>query len=205
MPDSNSLDFTTAMTLEAWVRPTALGGYRSAIMKEAPTNLVYALYPETSPAKPSFQVQMGTRLRGVQGPSQLPINTWSHLAATFDGNMFKIFVNGTDESTLEKGPGRDLQSYLPGEGKLIYIAGHRTTYLAPFSAIDTMRKGDSSSAPNDRLNSCTRVTIPAAACKAWRQAVSGPVSTPKRAITPSPVYWFAMPPASAMAPPTASK
>jgi sortase A len=54
-----------------------------------------------------------------------------------------IFVNGTDEGSLEKGPGRDLQSYLPGEGKLIYIAGHRTTYLAPFSAIDTMRPGDS--------------------------------------------------------------
>ena len=31
---------------------------------------------------------------------------------------------------------------MPGQGQLIYIAGHRTTYLAPFSAIDTMRPGD---------------------------------------------------------------
>jgi sortase A len=53
-----------------------------------------------------------------------------------------IFVNGTDTDTLKKGPARDLQSYLPGEGKLIYIAGHRTTYLAPFGNIDQLRPGD---------------------------------------------------------------
>jgi sortase A len=53
-----------------------------------------------------------------------------------------IFVNGTDTDTLKKGPARDLQSYLPGEGKLVYIAGHRTTYLAPFGSIDKLRPGD---------------------------------------------------------------
>jgi sortase A len=53
-----------------------------------------------------------------------------------------ILVNGTDESTLEKGPGRDLRTYMPGQGQLIYIAGHRTTYLAPFSHIDSLRPGD---------------------------------------------------------------
>jgi sortase A len=31
---------------------------------------------------------------------------------------------------------------MPGEGKLVYIAGHRTTYLAPFSHIDRLSKGD---------------------------------------------------------------
>jgi sortase A len=31
---------------------------------------------------------------------------------------------------------------MPGEGELVYIAGHRTTYGAPFARIDRMRKGD---------------------------------------------------------------
>ncbi len=53
-----------------------------------------------------------------------------------------VLVNGTDDSTLKKGPGRDLRTYMPGEGQLIYIAGHRTTYLAPFAHIDAMRAGD---------------------------------------------------------------
>ena len=54
-----------------------------------------------------------------------------------------IFVNGTDHDTLKKGPGRDLRTFMPGQGQLIYIAGHRTTYLAPFSHIDSIRPGDS--------------------------------------------------------------
>jgi len=53
-----------------------------------------------------------------------------------------ILVNGTDHDSLKKGPGRDLRTYMPGEGQLIYIAGHRTTYLAPFAHIDSMRSGD---------------------------------------------------------------
>jgi sortase A len=31
---------------------------------------------------------------------------------------------------------------MPGQGELVYVAGHRTTYLAPFSAINKMRRGD---------------------------------------------------------------
>jgi sortase A len=53
-----------------------------------------------------------------------------------------ILVNGTDHDSLIKGPGRDLRTYMPGQGQLIYIAGHRTTYLAPFSHIDSLRRGD---------------------------------------------------------------
>jgi sortase A len=53
-----------------------------------------------------------------------------------------ILVNGTDDETLKKGPGRDLRTFMPGENRLVYIAGHRTTYLAPFSHIDRLRAGD---------------------------------------------------------------
>jgi sortase A len=58
-----------------------------------------------------------------------------------DLNM--VLVNGTDTETLRKGPGRDPRTYMPGQGELVYIAGHRTTYLAPFARIDEMRPGDS--------------------------------------------------------------
>jgi sortase A len=53
-----------------------------------------------------------------------------------------ILVNGTDHETLKKGPGRDLRTFMPGEDRLVYIAGHRTTYLAPFSHIDRLKPGD---------------------------------------------------------------
>ena len=53
-----------------------------------------------------------------------------------------VVANGADPATLRKGPGRDLRSFVPGEGKLVYLAGHRTTYLAPFARIDALRRGD---------------------------------------------------------------
>jgi sortase A len=53
-----------------------------------------------------------------------------------------ILVNGTDHDTLKKGPGRDLRTFMPGENRLVYVAGHRTTYLAPFSHVDRLRAGD---------------------------------------------------------------
>jgi sortase A len=53
-----------------------------------------------------------------------------------------ILVNGTDHDSLTKGPGRDRRTYMPGEGQLVYIAGHRTTYLAPFAHIERLQSGD---------------------------------------------------------------
>jgi sortase A len=53
-----------------------------------------------------------------------------------------VLVDGTDHESLKRGPGRDLHTFMPGEGQTVYIAGHRTTYLAPFAHIDSLRRGD---------------------------------------------------------------
>src|SRR5436309_3860528 len=53
-----------------------------------------------------------------------------------------VLVNGTDEASLERGPGRDLRSFMPGQSRLVYIAAHRTTFLAPFSQINDIQPGD---------------------------------------------------------------
>jgi sortase A len=53
-----------------------------------------------------------------------------------------VVVDGTSVSDLRRGPGRHLDTYMPGERRLVYIAGHRTTYGAPFGDIDELRPGD---------------------------------------------------------------
>jgi sortase A len=53
-----------------------------------------------------------------------------------------IVVNGTGHDDLTRGPGRDLRTFMPGQNELIYVAGHRTTYLAPFAHIDSLKPGD---------------------------------------------------------------
>jgi sortase A len=53
-----------------------------------------------------------------------------------------VVVLGTDTESLKKGPGLHPPTGFPGEGRLSYVAGHRTTYGAPFSHIDKLRAGD---------------------------------------------------------------
>ena len=53
-----------------------------------------------------------------------------------------VVVQGTDESSLEKGPGHYPATALPGLGQTVAIAGHRTTYLAPFRHLDALKPGD---------------------------------------------------------------
>lgn len=53
-----------------------------------------------------------------------------------------VVAYGTDSGTLKTGPGLDPRTYLPGEGELVYIAGHRTTFGAPFADIDRLKAGD---------------------------------------------------------------
>jgi sortase A len=62
-------------------------------------------------------------------------------APAMDGlNM--VFVQGTDEASLELGPGHYPETAMPGQGRTVAIAGHRTTYLAPFRHIDSMKPHD---------------------------------------------------------------
>lgn len=53
-----------------------------------------------------------------------------------------VIVEGTDTGTLQKGPGHYPETGLPGQGRMVGVAGHRTTYLAPFRHIDRLQRGD---------------------------------------------------------------
>ena len=53
-----------------------------------------------------------------------------------------VVVNGTGVSELQKGPGVFPETHFPGLAGTTAIAGHRTTYLAPFRHIDSLRRGD---------------------------------------------------------------
>ena len=54
-----------------------------------------------------------------------------------------VFVHGTRWGPdLSQGPGHYPQTSLPGVGRTMAIAGHRTTFGAPFRQIDSLRRGD---------------------------------------------------------------
>jgi sortase A len=53
-----------------------------------------------------------------------------------------VVVQGTDSATLRKGPGHYPSTTFPGLAGTVAIAGHRTTYLAPFRKVDALKHGD---------------------------------------------------------------
>ena len=99
--DSNSLDVTSGMTLEAWVKPSVSNSsFRTAILKEQPGQLVYALYTSTNTGQPDGEAAIGSSNRSVSGSTALTAGAWSHVAATYEGSTLRLYVNGTQVSQL---------------------------------------------------------------------------------------------------------
>jgi len=59
-----------------------------------------------------------------------------------DAGVSTVVVQGTKGSTLRKGPGHYPDTPLPGAPGTVAVAGHRTTYGAPFRKLDKPRRGD---------------------------------------------------------------
>jgi glucose/arabinose dehydrogenase len=94
VPNSASLQLTTAMTLEAWVYPTLVASQWTDIIEKG--NDDYYLMATT---EYGGTPGVGSRtMPALLGPSTLPVNTWTHLAATYDGSSLRLYVNGLEVS-----------------------------------------------------------------------------------------------------------
>ncbi len=100
------LDLTTGMTVEAWVNPSSMSGWESVVYKErgaAGTGLLsYALYArDGAPTAggtigPAGYIRIGLTDQPIRrAPAvALPLNVWSHIAATYNGVRYQLYVNG---------------------------------------------------------------------------------------------------------------
>ncbi len=103
VPDAPSLDLTEQVTLMCWVYPTQFTDewFRIIVKTWAGDTapwMVYGFYEQGgSNGKVGFiiSVDKGQEKRCGNGPSpQLPPDTWTHLAATYDGNVMKLYYDG---------------------------------------------------------------------------------------------------------------
>lgn len=115
--DAALLRLTTGMTLEAWVKPSTLSSWRTVLIKEQTNQLVYALYANSDADHPTGHVFVGSDME-LGGTSKLPVNAWSHLAATYDGTTLRLYVNGTEAAT------RAVSGSLPAATNPLRIGGN---------------------------------------------------------------------------------
>jgi methionine-rich copper-binding protein CopC len=93
---ASSLNLTSGMTLEAWVKPTAASTNWTAVMlKERTGGLDYALYAtDGANQPPGGYIDSSNTDFDSKGLSLLPVNSWSFLTATYDGSNLDLYVNG---------------------------------------------------------------------------------------------------------------
>ena len=100
VPDSASLHLTTGMTLEAWVYQAIDTDYRTVVMKEATGNLAYALYgASTYGTSAVHRPSSWLGSDDLGGIAALPADTWKHLATTYDGTTWRLYVDGVEVSS----------------------------------------------------------------------------------------------------------
>jgi hypothetical protein len=99
IPDSPSLHLTSAMTLEAWVKPSKISaGWADVIYKGSDNYFLEATSSNASDAAGGGT--FGSDDTQTFATSALSTNTWAQLALTYDGATLRLYVNGVQVSTL---------------------------------------------------------------------------------------------------------
>lgn len=114
VPDSSALDVTTRFTFDAWINPAGLhngvgsGGIISKVGGGAGNNgyqfglannntQIYCQFNAIGEPWPANQLVANVG-------SGIPLNTWSHVACTYDNSSLRIFLNGVEVGILAVGP-----------------------------------------------------------------------------------------------------
>jgi hypothetical protein len=93
--NSTTLQLNAAMTLEAWVNPAAgTNAFRDVIYKGNDNYYLEATSPTAG--EPAGGGTFGSTDVPIYGTAALAVNTWSHLAVTYDGGFLRLYVNGNE-------------------------------------------------------------------------------------------------------------
>jgi hypothetical protein len=136
--DNPNLHFTNALTIEAWIYPTTLSGTHNIVSKwDWPG--VNAQVSYTTAVNPGGQLGFGvcnvgncSSYPGVLSTNLIPVNQWTHFAATYDGSYLRMYVNGVCQNQTAYNGG-----IFPGTNDLLIGAAvaSRGQIISPFAGL----------------------------------------------------------------------
>jgi hypothetical protein len=97
---SNNLEFSNQISIEFWCNPTSFDTYQTVALKATSSTWSSGFGVYLNNGRVSF-FPFGLSSEHV-GQTVLPLNQWSHVAATFDGDSSRIYINGNIESTVAR-------------------------------------------------------------------------------------------------------
>ncbi len=119
IPDSDSLDLTNAVTLEAWVAPSQIGNPNNGttIMHKGDItsfgNQPYGLFYNRDGLMVFRVGNSSTFSISTGSTTVLPLDTFTHIVGTYDGTTSKIYINGVLEGSSAENIGTLVTNNLP--------------------------------------------------------------------------------------------
>jgi hypothetical protein len=118
VPDSSSLDLSSAVTVMAWVYLPKGAHYAEGriLGKDASnggSNLNLDIHNDAGNV--SFDLGYGYGFTGpiLVSSGYVPREVWTHVAATYDGSLAKIYINGVFDSSISWTAGFDTNNGMP--------------------------------------------------------------------------------------------
>ncbi|MDB9939467.1 gliding motility-associated C-terminal domain-containing protein, partial [Cyclobacteriaceae bacterium] len=104
--DNNALDMTNALTIEAWVYPTKNSGAQTIVSKLSSAQAYgYKLTSDNGWSNVFFHLYFNTGNLNITSEVALTptmLNSWHHIAATYDGANMKIFIDGIEAKSASQ-------------------------------------------------------------------------------------------------------
>jgi len=107
VPNSSSIDsIKTQVTLAAWIyltaAPVGMASYATAISRQIGAGVEQHYHLSVNDQKQAilFITTMTGGKYVIGGPPNIPLQTWIHLAGTYDGSQLRLYVNGVQVASM---------------------------------------------------------------------------------------------------------
>lgn len=90
------------LAFSAWVRPTDLSGYREIYRQECPERLLFSFQEDGRILSLGLNIGAYVECDAPIDPAQVADGAWHHAAATFDGQVMRVFLDGVQIAELPR-------------------------------------------------------------------------------------------------------